>query len=622
MLHPVAADPQAKTVIIYADADFAGKSRELGPGRYSAQQLGIGDNQLTSIRVAPGMRAILYDAPNFSADKVEITEDTRFVMPPGFNDRTSSIVVEEVRVVQSEVSPAPVVTPVTPVAPGPQVIPTPAPVRGNTVTIYSDFFHRGASIELRPGRYSSGQLGIGNNNLSSLKVPFGMKAVLFDNENFSGPALEVIEDTVGVPMRFNDLTSSLIVERVSPETARQRELNLALYEAATDRYSPQQFQKLLDQGVDVNHGAGWTCVYSRAMYQPEKASAMLKRNVIVGCKPGENGWDLLIWMAHDNAPVSAIEKILQHGGNAKWVGRLGDQRITALLFAAANGNFPSVKALVRAGADVNHVNPPWANSSVPTQTPVLAARANGWTEIVNFLEGRDNADYERSIYWAARSGNLEQIKKLVAAGVDLDKPENELNNAPILLAANNKQWAVVTYLLDQGAEADPVSVFSGVTPLRQAVLHGPTELVGRLLEQGANPIRAQEVGCGQGESIMEWAARRGYADKLALLIQGARKMNLSLDFFKERLYSRAMDGSKNNVYETVKALIDNGLKPDDSIISANEGVTGEGQRRALALMKQHRVAGASSASRAIEPKRRLDDFDSQGRMRDAAMFPQ
>ena len=161
----------------------------------------------------------------------------------------------------------------------------------------------------------------------------------------------------------------------------------------------------------------------------------------------------------------------------------------------------------------------------------------------------------RDSFWAARTGNLAQVKKLVAAGVDVNAAENEINLKPILLASRDHQWEVVNYLLDRGAQADPVSTRTGDSPLRSAVLDGPTDLVRRLLEKGADPLRLPYTSCVPDATPIHWAASQGSTDKLELLIKAVRRKGGDLEGIREGLYERALSDPKINYYETVKVLI-------------------------------------------------------------------
>jgi hypothetical protein len=83
-----------------------------------------------------------------------------------------------------------------------------------TVIIYQDGSYQGASQELREGSYDIESLTIGNDQLSSLTVPKGMKVTLYEHGGFSGRSKIFTEDTPWVGDDFNDVTSSIKVEQI------------------------------------------------------------------------------------------------------------------------------------------------------------------------------------------------------------------------------------------------------------------------------------------------------------------------------------------------------------------------------------------------------------------------
>jgi len=86
------------SITIYEHGDFGGRSQVLSEGRYDINELTIGDNALSSLRVPEGYRVTLYQH-SFEGPSVSYTGDTSWV--GDFNDETSSIVVERLETVLS-----------------------------------------------------------------------------------------------------------------------------------------------------------------------------------------------------------------------------------------------------------------------------------------------------------------------------------------------------------------------------------------------------------------------------------------------------------------------------------------------------------------------------------------
>lgn len=82
------------------------------------------------------------------------------------------------------------------------------------VVIFSDGYFQGASQRLGPGQYDLGQLTIGGDQLSSLRVPPGWRVTLYEHPGFSGESAVYTADAIFVDA-FNDRTSSIVVEDAS-----------------------------------------------------------------------------------------------------------------------------------------------------------------------------------------------------------------------------------------------------------------------------------------------------------------------------------------------------------------------------------------------------------------------
>lgn len=80
------------------------------------------------------------------------------------------------------------------------------------VVIYMDSYFKGTSQTLAAGRYDMKQLTIGNDKLSSLRIPPGWKVTLYLDANFAGKNKVLTADTPYVGDEFNDNVSSIVVE--------------------------------------------------------------------------------------------------------------------------------------------------------------------------------------------------------------------------------------------------------------------------------------------------------------------------------------------------------------------------------------------------------------------------
>lgn len=85
------------------------------------------------------------------------------------------------------------------------------------VTLYQDINYGGYKISLTAGRYTLSQLqalGMKNDDITSLKVPFGYRVTLYNDDNFGGATRVLTADTAWIGSDFNDVTSSIVVEKL------------------------------------------------------------------------------------------------------------------------------------------------------------------------------------------------------------------------------------------------------------------------------------------------------------------------------------------------------------------------------------------------------------------------
>jgi ankyrin repeat protein len=85
---------------------------------------------------------------------------------------------------------------------------------------------------------------------------------------------------------------------------------------------------------------------------------------------------------------------------------------------------------------------------------------------------------------AARKGDLETVRLLVARGADVNVAARGDGN-PLIMAAMAGHLPVVRYLVEQGAQVEAM-VEGDENPLINAAGHGHLEVVRFLVERGAN----------------------------------------------------------------------------------------------------------------------------------------
>ncbi len=147
------------------------------------------------------------------------------------------------------------------------------------------------------------------------------------------------------------------------------------------------------------------------------------------------------------------------------------EKAKKLELAAFEGDIEQVKGMIASGMPVNKKT--WEDADragAPYNTPLSAAVMGNHTEIIDFLldagapVNEINCKSTTAFIEAAKKGNIETIKKLVAAGADIHQ-SGEKGNAILHLFKKNDDYYgescdkdVLKYLLDCGV--DPSDILS------------------------------------------------------------------------------------------------------------------------------------------------------------------
>jgi predicted LPLAT superfamily acyltransferase len=184
--------------------------------------------------------------------------------------------------------------------------------------------------------------------------------------------------------------------RVSEDKTELREVGLeAVMTAGKDTLCAMAVQVAAQEGVDVNTRA--------------EAAA------------GEEPKQRWLRVATRNGSVETIRALLAAGAD---VNHADDEGDTALHAAAVNGHVETIRALAAAGADVNH-----ADDDGITALHVAAAMGNV-EALQTLLEAGAQVDHASNngctaLHTAAYNGHVEAMQALVAAGAEVDHEDNE-----------------------------------------------------------------------------------------------------------------------------------------------------------------------------------------------------
>ena len=269
-------------------------------------------------------------------------------------------------------------------------------------------------------------------------------------------------------------------------------------------------------GAAPEIGTGDSPLVNAARNQDQRAVRELVAHKTDVNARSSDGSTALLWAAHWNDAETA-DMLLRAGADPN---AADDFQMTPLAQACINGDAALVRLLLKAGA---HPNTPVATGETPlltcskagaadavrlliefgarvnagephqNQTALMWAAAERHPDVVKALIDA-HADLTATskqgftaIHFAARVGDLESVKSLIAAGVDVnilthttDGVANRVTNqlgiaksigtigyTPLLVAVVRGQIDVTLYLLDHGA--DPNILAAGYTPLHWAV---------------------------------------------------------------------------------------------------------------------------------------------------------
>lgn len=226
------------------------------------------------------------------------------------------------------------------------------------------------------------------------------------------------------------------------------------------------------------------------------SAAMIQRLLKAGADPNApltKYGDTALMMASRTGKPEAVSLLVESGAsvNAKesWGGT------TPLMWAVSEKHPAAVKVLVDHGADVN------ARSNFVG--PANGRGFEGRTP-VNVQEGQKPEDFASGwltpLMFAAREGDIESAKLLVAAGADVNAIAADGKNA-LGLAIFNGNYDLASYLIDAKSDVNQADT-QRFTPLYWAVdrrnmetapnfpwmvTEDPLPLVKKLLDAGANP---------------------------------------------------------------------------------------------------------------------------------------
>ncbi len=233
--------------------------------------------------------------------------------------------------------------------------------------------------------------------------------------------------------------------------------------------------------------------------------------------------------------VMAMRLAATKGAN---VNAAGPDGTTAIMYAAANGDFELVRALINAGANVKLANQ--LGTSAITEAAII-----GNAPIIDALikAGADpnfrTTEGETPLMAAARSGHMEAAKLLIAAKADVNAKENWGGQSALMWAAALSQPDMVKFLASKDANLNDHGKINqwerkviqeprpkdmnkgGFTALHYAAREGCVLCVQYLLEAHADPDSEDP----DRETPLLLALENLHFDTAAVLIKGGADLD-------------------------------------------------------------------------------------------------
>lgn len=289
---------------------------------------------------------------------------------------------------------------------------------------------------------------------------------------------------------------------------------------AAKRGDTVTLRALIQKRVNVNAaGADGSTALEWASYRDDLESADLLIRAGANANAANDLGVTPLWPASENGSAAMVRRLLEAGANPNLALTSGE---TPLMVAARSGHPEVVELLLGKGAEPNahgtrgQTALMWAAAQKhPDVVKVLIAhqanlqlKSDVWSEVMaipphGYLPYNKAIPHggETALMFAARVGDLESAKLLVAAGANVNDAD-AWGVSAVTLAAHSGFTELVQFLLDKGA--DPNAAPNGFTALLEAIMRRDETMAKALLDHGADPNTPLKTWTPTRRSSDDW----------------------------------------------------------------------------------------------------------------------
>ena len=285
--------------------------------------------------------------------------------------------------------------------------------------------------------------------------------------------------------------------------------------------------------------------------------------VLVGCGNSELDENL-----RRDAYFGDIEAVKKHLDEGARVNSADSEFLTTALHdAASQGHYKIVKILIDNGAELNAND---AEGMTPLDAAILAERSKKLdSEISDLLRSQGaRSGAETSLLVATSLGDIQSIKKLLKAGLDINKPTSR-GNTLLHVTASYGHKNATEFILASGANINAIDD-QGRTPLFEAVRSREKEIVELLIAKGA------DINTDIGLHRLAWAysdpdwseeeqrqekVRRHEKTEIAKLLISK---GVDVNWKNTKGYNALHDAAQSGFEEMAALLIESGININES----------------------------------------------------------